>query len=165
MNDRTLPEQMLSSKEQLIKRLSLFIDGAVGEKCEQYPLTNLLRDVRQHLQSSDETSAVGVIYFPCEKHRAIPWTANVAYAIPPKTVCPICEPPSKANAPESVPKARKGPDGSPYDNPFDCAAIMGSPHERRISMRFETQEQYEAALVFLDMADPPQKACDQEGTS
>jgi predicted amidophosphoribosyltransferase len=38
-------------------------------------------------------------------------------------------------------------------SPFDHAAILGAPRERRISMSFETQEQYEAALVFLDMAD------------
>jgi hypothetical protein len=38
-------------------------------------------------------------------------------------------------------------------HPFDHAAIMGNPDERRITMRFESQEQYEAALVFLDMAD------------
>ncbi len=40
-------------------------------------------------------------------------------------------------------------------NPFDSAAIVGAPGHRRISMSFETQEQYEAALVFLDMADQP----------
>ncbi len=42
--------------------------------------------------------------------------------------------------------------------PFDCAAILGAPRERRISMSFQTQEQYEAALVFLDMADAPEKS-------
>jgi hypothetical protein len=40
-------------------------------------------------------------------------------------------------------------------NPFDHAAIMGIPEQRRITMSFEKQEQYEAALVFLDMNDSP----------
>lgn len=42
-------------------------------------------------------------------------------------------------------------------NPFDRAAIMGDPGNRRISMSFENQEHYEAALVFLDMADSPEE--------
>lgn len=49
---------------------------------------------------------------------------------------------------------------SPFEttavDPFDHAAIMADPGNRRISMRFETQEQYEAALTFLDMADGPE---------
>lgn len=42
-------------------------------------------------------------------------------------------------------------------NPFDHAAIMGDPGNRRISMSFEKQEQYEAALAFLDMGDSPEE--------
>lgn len=45
--------------------------------------------------------------------------------------------------------------GSVTENPFDAAAIMGVPGEKRISMSFETLEQYEAALAYLDMADKP----------
>lgn len=54
------------------------------------------------------------------------------------------------------------PETSP--NPFDHAAIMGDPGHRRISMSFEKQEHYEAALVFLDMADSPVETTDQSRT-
>lgn len=45
------------------------------------------------------------------------------------------------------------PETSP--NPFDHAAIMGDPGNRRISMSFEKREQYEAAIEFLGMGDSP----------
>jgi hypothetical protein len=38
-------------------------------------------------------------------------------------------------------------------NPFDAAAILADSRARRISMSFETQAQYEAALLFLGMGD------------
>lgn len=47
------------------------------------------------------------------------------------------------------------PDEPSCSRPFDCAAILGDAGERRISMRFETLAQYEAACVALDMADAP----------
>jgi hypothetical protein len=56
-----------------------------------------------------------------------------------------------------------GDAAEPSVSPFDRAAILGAPRERRISMSFETQEQYEAALVFLDMADPPESLRGPQG--
>jgi hypothetical protein len=50
-----------------------------------------------------------------------------------------------------------GSPGEPKATPFDAAAILAAPRERRISMSFETQEQYEAAVAFLDMGDTPEK--------
>lgn len=45
--------------------------------------------------------------------------------------------------------------------PFDAAAILADPHARRISMSFQTQAQYEAALIAVDMADtPPERSED-----
>lgn len=62
---------------------------------------------------------------------------------------------------------RKPPVETTTVNPFYHAAIMGNPGNRRISMSFEKQEQYEAAIAFLDMDDSPEEPkadyCEKHG--
>jgi hypothetical protein len=46
----------IPSKERLIARLSVFIASAdTDQKAMQFPITTLLRDVREYLQSPSET--------------------------------------------------------------------------------------------------------------
>lgn len=37
---------------------------------------------------------------PCAKHQGLPFTMSVGYAPPPKSVCPICEPPMPVHEPK-----------------------------------------------------------------
>jgi hypothetical protein len=43
---------------------------------------------RQRTRNADKA----IVYFPCERHRGIPWTAKVPYARPAESVCPLCPP-------------------------------------------------------------------------
>jgi hypothetical protein len=53
MSDKNIAE---TSKERLIARLSVFIASAdTDQKAMQFPITTLLRDVREYLQSPSET--------------------------------------------------------------------------------------------------------------
>lgn len=57
-----------ASKEHLIRRLSIFIEGADGphgEKVKDYPLTNLLRDVRAYLQEPGNETPIGPLAKRC----------------------------------------------------------------------------------------------------
>jgi hypothetical protein len=57
---------------------------------------------------------------------------------------------------------RPAPETEARVNPFDAAAILADPRARRISMSFEDQAQYDAALVFLDIQTRPLYRCADE---